>query len=426
MPPDLGIEQAVSGLPSQPVEDTSPQRKMFGAFKHYNFRVYFAGLLISVTGVWAQRVAQNWLVYKLTSSALVLGQVSFMLAIPVWILSPWAGVVIDRTSRRTILLITQSIFMIQAFTLAFLDFSGMIVIWQIALLALVQGAGNAFDAPSRQSIIVELVGKEDLSSGIALNSTMFSMARTFGPAIGGLIVAALGTAWGFTVNGITYFAILVSLLLLRLSKPVVQSADHTPFEDLLTGLRFIWHTKAIMALMVIAMTVALSLAAITVLMPVVAVEVLGKGEVEYGLLSAATGLGSVGGALLVAYLSSLPGRGRYLAVVNILFPLTLMGFALSRSYHLSLLVLTAVGATMIPQLSLCNILIQSNIPDEFRGRVMSVYSLFIFGMHPIGGLIFGALAEQLSAPTAIAVGAGFVLLMALSTRIYVPELKELE
>ncbi len=426
MPPHPGIEETVSGLPAQSLMDTLFQHKMFGAFKHYNFRVYFAGLLISMTGVWAQNVAQNWLVYDLTNSALVLGQVSFMLAIPVWILSPWAGVVIDRSSRRTILLITQSVFMIQAFTLAFLDFSDRIAIWQIVLLSLVQGAGNAFDAPSRQSIIVELVGKEDLSSGIALNSTMFSMARTFGPAIGGLIVGTLGTAWGFTVNGATYLAILISLFLLRLGKPVVQPKDHTPLEDLLGGLRFIWRTKSILALIAIAMAVAFSLAAITVLMPVVAVEVLGKGEVGYGMLSGATGLGSVGGALLIAYLSSQPGRGRFLTIINILYPLTLIGFALSQSYHLSLLVLVAVGATMIPQLSLCNILIQSNIPDEFRGRVMSVYTLFIFGMYPIGGLVFGGLAEKLGAPPAIAIGAGFVLLMAFSTRILVPELRRLD
>lgn len=426
MPPNPGIEERVSGLPAQPSVYMLPRRRMFGAFKHYNFRVYFAGLLVSVTGVWAQRVAQSWLVYDLTNSALVLGQVSFMLAIPVWILSPWAGVLIDRTSRRTILLFTQSVLMIQAFTLAFLDFNSMIAIRHIVLLALVQGAANAFDAPSRQSIIVELVGKEDLSSGIALNSTMFSMARTFGPAIGGLIVGTLGTAWGFTVNGVTFFTILVSLLLLRLGKPVVQPADHTPLEDLLGGLRFIWRTRTIKALMAIALVVALSLAAIMVLMPVVAVEVLGKGEIEFGLLSGAAGLGSIGGALLVAYLSSLPGRGRRLVLVNVLYPLSLMGFALSRSYHLSLLVLMVVGATMIPQLSLCNILIQSNIPDEFRGRVMSVYSLFIFGMYPLGGLIFGALAEQFGAPAAIAMGAGFVLLMVLSTQILVPELKRLE
>lgn len=399
---------------------------MFGAFKHYNFRVYFVGLLISITGVWAQNVAQSWLVYELTNSALVLGQVSFTLAIPIFVFSPLAGVIIDRTSRRTILLITQTIFMLQAFALAFLDFSGKIAIWQVILLVLVQGTANAFDAPTRQSFIVELVGKEDLSSGIALNSIIFSLARTFGPAAGGLIVAALGTAWGFTVNGLTYLAILVSLLLLRLGRPVVQPVEHTPFEDLLIGLRFVWRTKTILALMSIALAVALSMATSLVLMPVVAVEILGKGEIEFGLLNGAVGLGSVAGALLIAYISSRSGRGRGLIIMNVLYPIALLGFALSRSYYLSLLALVGVGITMIPQLALCNILIQSNIPDEFRGRVMSVYTLLFYGMHPLGGLIFGGLAERFTAPMSIATGAGFVLMMALVTQMFVPELKKLE
>jgi MFS family permease len=399
---------------------------MFGAFKHYNFRVYFVGLFISITGVWAQNVAQSWLVYELTNSALVLGQASFTLAIPILVLSPWAGVIIDRTSRRTNLLITQSLLLLQAFALAFLDFGDLIAIWQIILLSLVQGVGIAFDAPSRQSIIVELVGKEDLSNGIALNSTLFGLARTFGPAIGGLIVATLGTAWGFTVNGVTYFAILVSLLLLRLDKPVVQPAEHTPLEDLLGGLRFIWRTRTIRAMMTIALAVALSMAASMVLMPVVAVEVLGKDEIEYGLLSSAAGLGSIVGALLVTYFSSRPGRGRKLVLMNILYPLALMGFALSRSYYLSLVVLVGVGVMMIPQLAMCNMLIQSYVPNEFRGRVMSVYTLLFFGMHPFGGLIFGGLAERFTAPVSIAIGAGFVLMMVLAIQVLVPELNKLE
>jgi len=400
--------------------------RTFGAFRHTNFRIYFVGLLISVLGVWAQNVAQSWLVYKLTNSALVLGQVTFMAAIPVLLIGPWSGVVIDRTSRRTVLILTQTLFMVQAFTLAFLDFSGLIAVWHVMVLAAWNGIGNAFDAPARQAIVVELVGKEDMSNGIALNSTMFSLARTFGPALGGLIVAALGTAWGFTINGITFLAILFSLAILRLEKPVLQPRDHSPMSDLMEGLRFIWQHKPIVGLIVVALGVALFGGNVTVLMPVIAVEVLGQQEVGFGLLGGAIGLGSVIGALYVAYSSTLPGRGRRLNVFNIAFPLALAAVSFSRSYILSLLLLVVVGLTFLPQLSLCNMLIQTNIPDHIRGRVMSVYTLFIFGAWPIGGLIAGALAEWINAPVAILISAVALLIIGLAVRLLVPEIKDLE
>ncbi|GAB4470529.1 MAG: MFS transporter [Anaerolineae bacterium] len=434
MPPDAGIQirEDPLPLPEHPQRPVLPPigpsslGRMFSAFRHYNFRVYFVGLLISVLGVWAQNVAQSWLVYRLTDSALVLGQVSFIVAIPVWLLSPWAGVVLDRVPRRAVLIITQIVFMIQATALALLDFSGIIMVWHIMALSAVQGIANAFDAPARQAFVVELVGKEDMSNGIALNSTMMSLARTFGPAIGGVIVAALGTAWGFTVNAVTYLAILVGLLMLRLDRPTPRPARRSPIQDLAQGLRYIGSSRAIIALMVIALSIALFGGNFTVLMPVFAVEVLGKSAVEFGVLSGAVGLGAVLGALTVAYLSSQPGRGRFLNLVNMLFPIMLALFALSRSFWLSLVLLVLTGMTFMPQLSLCNMLIQSTITDDVRGRVMSVYTLMIFGAFPVGGLIAGALAEALGAPTAIAISAAAVALVSVTLHLVVPELKDLE
>ena len=401
-------------------------QRTFSALRHYNFRLYFIGLLISVTGSWAQNVAQQWLVYDLTRSALVLGQVTFVMAVPVWLLGPWAGVVIDRMSRRTLLIITQVIQLAQAVILAALTFSGRIEVWHVIALSAMRGLANAFDAPARQAFVVEMVGKEDMSNAIALNSTLMSLAQILGPSLGGIIVATLGTAWAFTINAISFLAILIALILLRVTPSRPRLAKQSPLADLLEGMRFICRTRTIAALMVIVLAVALFGANYRVLLPVVTREVLGKGEVAFGLLNGASGLGSVIGALLVASLSSQPRRGRYLNAVNILLPVMLIALAFSRSYVLSLLILVLVGMSYTPQLSLSNMLIQSHIPDEIRGRVMSVYTLLIFGAFPLGGLIAGTLADRFGAALALGFSAGAMIAVSLLARIIVPQLQGLE
>lgn len=400
---------------------------MFSALRHYNFRLYFIGLLISVIGTWAQAVAQQWLVYDLTGSALALGQVTFVMAIPVLIFGPWAGVVIDRVSQRNLLIVTQVVQLLQAVALAVLTFSGLIQVWHIIVLSAVRGLANAFDAPARQSFYVQLVdNKEDMSNAIAMNSTLMSLAQILGPSLGGIMVATLGTAWAFTINAISFFAILIALLLLRLKPHVRKPAIQSPLADLLEGLRYIWHTRTIAVLMVIVLAVALFGANYRTLMPVLTREVLGRGEVAFGLLNAASGVGSMSGALLVAYLSTRPRRGRYLHVVNLALPLMLIALSLSRSYVLSLAILVLVGMSHTPQLSLSNMLIQSQVPDEVRGRVMSVYTLVIFGVFPIGGLIAGAMADAVGTPLALAFSAGAVLLVSLGARAILPQIQKLE
>lgn len=400
-------------------------RSGFTAFRHRNFRLYFVGLLVSVTGFWAQSIAQDWLVYDLTRSPLVLGQVSFVAAIPVLLFGPWAGLVIDRFPRRDILLVTQTVQMLQAFALAYLTFTGRIEVWHIAVLSGVRGLANAFDAPTRQSFVIEMVGKEDLSNAIALNSTMFSLARFVGPLIGTPILL-LGAAWAFTVNGVTFLAIIASLLMMRLAPAVLHGMGHSPWGDMLDGFRFIGRSRSILALMFIALAVSIFGANFSTLMPVVAREVLHGGEMEFGMMRTANGLGSIVGALIVAYMSSRPGRGRRLNLLNLVFPLTLVGFAMSSTYGWSLISLFAIGASYLPQLSLCNMLIQSNIPDEMRGRVMSVYTLIIFGAFPLGSLIGGAMADGLGAPLTIALNAAAVLMIAIGMRFAVPRLRTLE
>jgi MFS family permease len=399
----------------------------FSALRHYNFRMYFAGLLISVIGSWAQTVAQEALiVYSLNQSPLVLGQVAFAMGIPVWLFGPWAGVVLDRFSRRNVLFITQTVQMIQAFLLAWLTFSGHIQVWHVMALSALRGLANAFDAPARQAFVVEMVGKEDLANAIGLNSTMFSLARFVGPAFGALILALFGLGWAFIFNGVTFLAILISLLLMKIEKVQRRPSVQSPLGDLLEGFRYIWREKSILALMVLAFIIAMFGWNFSTLMPVMAKDVFGQGETGFGMLRAANGFGSVFGALLVTYLSTRIGRGRRLSTLNLVFPITLIAFAFAPSYLLALIAIAIVGIAIIPQLSLCNMLIQSIIPDEIRGRVMSVYTLMIFGATPLGALLAGIMADRIGAPWTIAISAATVIVMGIIIRLVVPRLKTLE
>lgn len=398
--------------------------KSFSALRHRNFRLYFIGLLISVTGMWAQTVAQQWLVYELTNSALVLGQVTAIMAVPVFLLSPFAGVVIDRTSRRTILFVTQVVQMLQAFALAALTFSGQIEVWHVFVLSAVRGIANAFDAPTRQSFYVELVDdREDLSNAIALNSTLMSTARILGPSLGGVIVAVLGSAWAFTINGLSFVAILGALLLMHLPNREFTPSGRSPLQDMGDGLRFIRQNRLITGLILIVLMVALFGQNFRVLLPIVASEVLGRGELTFGLMNTTSGVGSLVGALLVTYLAGLRARGRYLNLINMMLPLALFAFAASRSLVLSLVLLAFIGLTLTPQISLSNVLIQENIPDEMRGRVMAVYTMVVFGMTPVGGYLVGALAEYLGSPAAIAISAGVLFTTGAVARFFIPEIK---
>jgi predicted MFS family arabinose efflux permease len=274
--------------------------------------------------------------------------------------------------------------------------------------------------------LIELVGKEDMPNAIALNSTMFSLARTFGPALGGIVLAWLGTAWAFNINGISFLAILISLMLIKPYPRTIAPSTQSPLHDLWDGLRFIGQSQAVWGLLLISFIVSLFGSSFSTLLPVITRDILHRDEIAFGFLNAAAGLGSIVGALLVAYISTRSRRGRLLNALNIILPITLILLALSRSYELSLIALMAVGMSFVPQLSTCNMLIQSIIPDEMRGRVMSVFSLMIFGMFPVGGLLAGALADALDAPLAIGISAGVMLIGMLGVRLIAPAVARLD
>jgi MFS family permease len=412
----------MTGRPSEPNE---VMRRAFSSLRHRNFRLYFFGMLASVIGTWGQNVAQAWLVYDLTSSPFALGVVAFAPAVPVLLLAPWAGVVIDRTPRRTMLLITQSTAMMLAFILAALTFTDTVQVWHVVVLSGLLGVVNAFDAPTRQTFVIDMVGREDLGNAIALNSATFSAARVIGPALGGALMAIVGPAWTFLLNGISFLAIIGSLLAMHLPRPQLNTARRTPMADLTEGVRFISRDATIVALIALTLAIGLLGGWFMTLLPVIAQEVLNVAEVGFSLLMAAVGTGSLVSTLMIAYLSDRPGQGHRLTLMNLAFPVFTLMFAVSRSYPLSLGLLVIMGLTYIPQLSLVNTLIQTNIPDALRGRVMSVYALSLFGAFPIGGLIAGTLADRMGAPTTVAVSAVAMLLVGLTVRAAVPRLQRL-
>lgn len=371
-----------------------------------------------------QWVAQAWLVYRLTGSAVLLGTVGFASQVPVFLLSPIGGVVADRRDRRRVLLATQSASMVLALGLALLTLSGRIEVWQLLALAAMLGVANGFDIPARQSFVVELVGRQDLVNAIALNSSMFNGARIVGPAIAGIVVAAVGEGYCFLANAVSYLAVLASLLAIRLPpRARLAPARSSPAAQILEGWRFVAGTSPIRALLLLLGLVSLTGMPYAVLMPVIAEDVLHAGASGLGLLMGASGTGALIGALVLARRTSLRGLGSWVAWAALAFGAALVAFSLSRQFWLSVVLLLPVGFSMLLQMSSSNTLIQSMVPDELRGRVMSAYSMMFMGMSPLGALLAGTLAEAVGAPATIAIGGGVCIAGSLVFRARLPAIR---
>ena len=357
-----------------------------------------------------QSVAQSWLVYRLTGSAVLLGTVGFASQIPVFLLSPLGGVVADRRERRRILLATQTASMLLAFALAFLTLTERIEVWHVLALAALLGVANGFDIPTRQAFVVELVGRQDLVNAIALNSSMFNGARIVGPAVAGVVVAAVGEGWCFFGNAVSYVAVLASLLAIRVTPREAVVGRASPVAQILEGWRFVVRTRPIRALLLLLGLVSLTGMPYATLMPVMAEDVLHAGASGLGLLMGASGTGALIGALVLARRTSLRGLGAWVAWAALAFGVALITFSLSRHFWLSVALLIPVGFAFLLQMSSSNTLIQSMVPDELRGRVMSAYSMMFMGMAPLGALLAGTLAESFGAPATIAIGGGVCIL----------------
>jgi MFS family permease len=361
-----------------------------------------------------QTVAQSWLVYRLTGSSLLLGTTGFIGQIPILLLAPVGGAVADRYNRHRIIVGTQVASMLLALVLGALTLAGRIEVWHIIFMAGLLGVVNAFDIPTRQSFFIEMVGKEDLLNAIALNSSMFNTARVVGPAVAGVLVAAIGEGWCFLLNGISYLAVIAGLLLMRLSPPAPARARGSALDELLGGVRFAWSARPLAILLGLLGIVSVAGAPYTVLMPVFAGGILKAGPRGLGLLMGATGVGAVIGALGIAARSGVGGLGRMLGRACAGFGAGLALFSLSRNLWLSLALLVPVGFSMMTHLACTNTLIQTMVPDRIRGRIMALYSVMLMGIAPFGALLAGALAEKIGAPATVAAG-GLICLVAAGT-----------
>ncbi len=351
-----------------------------------------------------QTVAEAWLLYRLTGSSVLLGVLGFVGQIPIFLLSPLAGLVADRWPRRRVVIATQASSMTLAFTLATLTLTGRIRVWEIIALATLLGTVNAFDVPARQSFIIEMVGREDLLNAIALNSSMFNGARVAGPAIAGILVAVVGEGWCFLLNGVSYLAVIAGLLLMRIDKTKLVHDGAAPLEKLREGFRFARRTKPIRALLVLLGLVSFMALPFSVLMPIFAVKILHGGASAYGTLMGAVGVGAMFGALAIAMRAQLRGLGNVVAYSATALGVSLVLFSASHWYWISFAMLVFCGFTMMMQFTATNTLIQAMVPDQLRGRVMSMYSMMFLGMSPLGSLVAGTLADHIGAPLTVAIG----------------------
>ncbi|GAK51252.1 major facilitator superfamily MFS_1 [Candidatus Moduliflexus flocculans] len=401
-------------------------KQSIAALQYPNYRLWFCGQLVSLFGTWMQTTAQAYLIFQMTNSPTYLGYIAFASGLPSWMFMLYAGVIADRLPRRTLLIITQTAMMLLAFALAALTFSGIVQPWHILAFAFVLGVANAFDAPVRQSFTLEMVEREDLTNAIALNGAMFNGSMAVGPALSGLIYAWLGPAWCFTMNGISYIAVIVALWLMRL-KPTPKKTEPTSIlADMREGIDYAVTSPIVRALTFLISALMLFGIQFMTLLPAWAVHVLGGDETTNGLLQSARGLGAVVGALALAALGRFPYKGRLLTLGSFAFPLALALFSISRSIHSSFVGLTFVGVAFVLMMNLGNALVQVNSPDHLRGRVMGMYSFLLFGLMPIGGLISGFLAEHIGAPLTIVLNAGVCLLVALMTWFVFPALRSAE
>jgi len=393
------------------------------SLKHRNFQLFFSGQLISLVGTWMQTIAQSWLVYRMTGSSLLLGFVGFAGQIPVFWFAPLGGLVADRLNRRKIVIATQTASMILAFILAFLTLTKRVTVWEVIVLASLMGIVNAFDIPTRQAFLVEMVGREDLMNAIALNSSMFNGARIIGPAIAGILVASIGEGWCFFANAVSYIAVIVGLFLMRISHRQAEREVASALEHIAEGFRFVRNTAPIRAVLLLLGLVSVLAMPYSVLMPIFAAQVLHGNARTLGVLMGATGIGALGGALTLASRTQVHGLGRWVWIACASFGTFLILFSFSRWYVLSVLLLVPVGFSMMTQMTACNTLVQSMVPDRFRGRTMAVYSMMFMGMAPLGALLSGAVADRIGAPWTVALGGAGAIVGALLFARNLPKIR---
>jgi len=384
------------------------------ALRSRNYRLFFGGQSISLVGTWMTRIATSWLVYRLTKSPFLLGLTSFAGQAPTFFLGPFAGVWVDRWDRHRTLIVTQILSMLQSFGLAVLALLHVITIWEVILLMLFQGLINSFDMPARQAFVVQMVDdRNDLSNAIALNSSMVNAARLVGPAIAGVLIAAVGEGYCFLLDGISYIAVIISLFSMHVQPRAAGQAHRRVLVDFREGLTYVTRSVPIRSILLLLSVISIVGMPYTVLMPVFASKVLGGGAHTLGFLMSAVGVGALASALSLAARKTVLGLGRMIAISAALFGATLIAFSFSRVLWLSLVLLLFTGFGFLQQMAASNTILQTIVAEEKRGRVMSFYAMSFQGVAPFGSLIAGACAARIEAPHTLAFGGALCIVAGL-------------
>jgi MFS family permease len=396
------------------------------AVKHRNYRLFFIGQGVSLVGTWMQSVAASWLVFRLTQSEFMLGLNAFIGQVPVLLISPMAGVLGDRISRHRILIIVQILSIVQACLLAAITLTGRVQVWHIFLLSLFLGIVNAFEMPSRQAFVIEMLeDKSDLGNAIALNSGLFNGARLVGPSIAGIIVALAGEGVCFIVNAASYGAALTALLLMKLRPRNVEKKITGFFTEMKEGLSYIFRFSPIRDLIITVSLTSLVAMSLPVLMPVFASRILHGSSLTYGFLVASSGFGSLAATIFLASRKSVLGLGKVIKAALFIFGIGLLLFSYSRSVILSMALLAAVGFGMILTMASCNTIVQTIVEEEKRGRVMSFYVMAFMGSAPLGSLLAGSVSSSIGAPFTVGISGVICLIGGVLFALRLPHLRKL-
>jgi MFS family permease len=401
----------------------SRRAQTFAAFQFPNYRLWFKGQIVSLFGTWMQTTAQGFLIFELTHSPAYLGYVGFASGIPAWLLTLYGGVIADRMSRRTLLIITQTSMMVFAFILAALAFLHMVQPWHVVLLSFCLGTANAFDAPARQAFVGEMVDRDHLTNAIALNATMFHTATAIGPAAAGITYALFGPAWCFTINGVSFIAVIVALKTMKLEpqEHLTHAGGEGKFKE---GILYVVRHDLIRVIIGIVALNSMFTLSLTTLIPAWSVTILGGDATTNGFLNSARGMGSLMGALMIATLGRITYRGKLVTFGSFLAPVLLLVFAFIHWLPVSLAVMAGIGLGTIMVMNLANALVQTSTPEHLRGRVMGAYTWIFFGFMPIGALWSGELAARFGLADAVIINGLIALAAAVAIWVFYPRLRE--
>ena len=381
----------------------------FAALGYRDFKLFWAGQVISYSGTWMHATAQGWLVYTLTNSPFYLGMVSAASWLPILLLSLFGGAVADRFRKRNLLLVTQAISIVPALVIGVLTVTGQVTVWHVMAMGMLLGTVNAFDIPARQSFLIEMVRRRDLLNAIALNSAAFNGARIIGPVIAGIIIATVGIAAVFFINALSFLAVIVALAMMKTRGEPSDGPRKSIFADIRESIGFIQGEPGILRPIGVVSVFSVFGLPFIAMMPVFARDILAVGPEGLGYLAGAAGAGAFTAAMIIAYRGQMKGKRRYMSVSSVVFPIALLVFAMSETYAISLIALFVVGLAMVSFLALTNNTIQMLAPDNMRGRIMSVYTTMFLGMVPVGHAVMGTLADRVGTANAIALGAGICL-----------------